>query len=185
MAHMSVSNFVSGSRVPIFDLYGFVNIDVENAVPCQIKVGNRRGLETYIIRDRFCLDYLSTDPRQPLCLHRQPVPLQQDENGTYFFDACRFLMDQGVTPCLCSNSDCKHKKTHPFTSDTLRVTDYGGARCRVDWSGSGLVYSSLYFTLGTLTINGHSVRSISWESYDSSSDVSSDKNFALMPPFSL
>ena len=171
MERISLTPFLM-SKAKIFDLHGHTN--GPRGVPCRVKVGPRRILDTRVDPDRFTLDFWCAGKEQVTYLRGQPIPQERDQDGVLFFDAEAFLQKYlGGDYCLCNNDNFRRKKEH-LGSDTFLTTEYGAASSLISWTDFPMVYSYLYFAPGALTLCGRNVRSISWETFNENYAASGD-----------
>ena len=162
MERISLTPFLMG-HAKIFDLHGHTK--GPKGVPCRIKVGPQRVLNTTVDLDRFTLDLWCAGKEQVTYLVNQPIPRTYDQDGILYFDAEAFLekyQDNGC--CLCTITEFQRKRER-LGSDTFLTTEYGAARSLISWTDYPLAYSYLYFAPGALTLCGRNVRSISWETF--------------------
>lgn len=171
MDRISITPFLM-SKAKIFDLHGHTN--GPRGVPCRVKVGSRRVLDTRVDPDRFTMDFWCAGKEQVTYLRNQPIPQERDQDGVLFFDAEAFLRKYlGGDYCLCTNDNFRRKKEH-LGSDTFLTTEYGAASSLISWTDFPMVYSYLYFAPGALTLCGQNVRSISWETFNENHAASGD-----------
>ena len=82
MERISLTPFLM-SKAKIFDLHGHTK--GPRGVPCRIKVGPRRTLDTRVDPDRFTMDFWCAGKEQVIYLRGQPIPQERDEDGVLFF----------------------------------------------------------------------------------------------------
>ena len=148
----------------VFDLQGRVYRD-EEGVPCRIKVGPRRFLNTRVCPEELKVVLWSRKDGAVTYLHGLEVPVERKEDGSLELDATALVKKHfGKRFSYCDKDQWRWNKKRVW-SDTFLATDLGVAATRTVWLDIDWTHSNLFFAPGVLKLCGHEVSSIYWATF--------------------
>ena len=168
----SISPFVS--HVSVFDLHGCADSGETGGVPCRVRVGPRRFLDITVFPRHFKCNVWARKDGKAVYLPGQEIPEQRDKHGTLFFDVLPYLRQRLGWECACTVDEYNWAQRRRLWSDTFLSTEYGVAAAYSSWQDITVYHSSLHLAPGALTVCGHDVQAISWDSFDRKSDARSE-----------
>ena len=165
MGNICLNRFIY-TPAAVFDLAGrCYTHEQSEGTPCRIKVGPRRFLNTYVRREELRLILLQGSNGTTTYLPNESVDVTEDEHGTLFIDAVDLAKKYfGKNIHFCDADDWKRFKNQAY-SNVFLVGDHGVAQHYSAWLDINVSHSTLLFAPGTLTLEGHDVRSISWHTF--------------------
>jgi len=166
MGTIDINKYI-GTPATVFELHGraYTFSNKNAGVPCRIKVGPRRFLQERVHPEELKLVLWQTVEGQVDYRPHEPVDVTTEEDGTLFIDAvalARKYFGKGIF--YCSSDRWKWNKGRCY-SDTFLTTDFGLAQSHSTWLDINVTHSTLRFVPGTLTLCGHDVRRIYWETF--------------------
>lgn len=167
MSFIDIGNYIY-CPAHIINLQGQVWKD-DDGVPCRIRVGPRRFLDTRVLPEELKLILWYRKNGKVHYLSNLEVPVQVKEDGSLALDAVALVKSHfGEDFTYCSKDQwCRNKRR--FWSDVFLVTDLGIADSHTTWLDIGWTHSTLYFAPGALKLCGHEVHSIYWATFSGTS----------------
>lgn len=166
MAYINLNNYMT-TPAAIFDLQGRCWLsDRDKGVPCRIKVGPRRWLTEYVIPEELGVTIWQEKNGQTTYLRSEPVQTAVDKDSVLTVDMAAFAKEYFGKDHVhfCDSDHWKWYKNEAY-SDTFLTNSYGIATHRSTWLDISVNHSHLYLMPGTLTLCGHDVRHIYWETF--------------------